>query len=496
MIGDGTLFDKVGIDTDETDGVTARNIGNSLDLTSHHEDGTLDVLDVKIVLGAGFVVGSHDSDLLSSGDGTSEDTTESVEATTITGGYHLGDEDHKRTILIAIGDGLTAGIINGTFVKVSSSVLLGLDGGGELHDDHLKESLSSVNPLLADDLHKILKTSFLLFGVKDNLELIKHLEDNVEVTVHNVTDEGNDGLHDELDEAAGELAGVTIVSVLCEFLFLRVEVVVTPELFHELEEGDLELVGVDTGKTGKGESPSEKSGTESDGTVGGVNLLGLTHIVALVGGDDDVCVLNDTEEVLIHSLTVDLEFEDTTIDLVNEEDGLDLLTESLTEHGFGLDTDTFDVIDDDEGTIGDTESSGDLGGEVDVPGRVDKVDKIWDGVNLVDNVGLEVKGDTGGFDGDTTLLLVGTSVGGADIASLVAGNNTSFGNEGVSEGGLAVIDVSDDRHVTDLVRLTHDFSNLVNSEVWHIVWSVLVKLLIVINPCSRALLNLDDAQIK
>jgi hypothetical protein len=31
-----------------------------------------------------------------------------------------------------------------------------------------------------------------------------------------------------------------------------------------------------------------------------------------------------------------------------------------------------------------------------------------------------------------------------------------------------VIDVSDNRHVTDLIRVSHDFSDLVNSEVWHL----------------------------
>lgn len=106
-------------------------------------------------------------------------------------------------------------------------------------------------------------------------------------------------------------------------------------------------------------------------------------------------------------------------------------------------------------------------------GRVNKVDEIREGINLVDDVGLEVEGHTSGFDGNTTLLLVSTSVGSADISSLVASDNTGFGNEGIGEGRLAVIDVGDHRHVSDLVRVTHDFSDLVNSEVWH-VWSVLL----------------------
>ena len=59
-------------------------------------------------------------------------------------------------------------------------------------------------------------------------------------------------------------------------------------------------------------------------------------------------------------LSFDLEFEDTSVNLVDEENGLDLLSESLSEHGFGLDANSFDVIDDDEGTISNSESSSDF----------------------------------------------------------------------------------------------------------------------------------------
>jgi hypothetical protein len=117
---------------------------------------------------------------------------------------------------------------------------------------------------------------------------------------------------------------------------------------------------------GEGEGPSEESGTEGDGTGGWVDLLGLTHVFALVGGDDDVGVLNNSLEVLVHGLTIDLELEDSTIDLVDHHDWLDLLSEGLSEDSLGLDADTFDVIDDDEGTIGDTEGGGDFGGEINV----------------------------------------------------------------------------------------------------------------------------------
>ena len=99
---------------------------------------------------------------------------------------------------------------------------------------------------------------------------------------------------------------------------------------------------------------------------------------------------------------------------------------------------------------------------------VNEIDEVRQGVNLVHNVSLEIEGDTGGLDGDTTFLFIGTGVSGAGVACLVASNNTGFGDEGVCQGRLAVIDVSDNRHVTDLIRVSHDFSDLVNSEVWHL----------------------------
>jgi len=116
MVGDGSLLHDVGVNTNETDGVTARNVRDRLNLTSHHEDGTLDVLDVEVNFGSALVVGTHDADFLASGDGSRENATEGEEATTVGGGHHLGDEDHERTVLVTLLDGLTARIIDGAFV--------------------------------------------------------------------------------------------------------------------------------------------------------------------------------------------------------------------------------------------------------------------------------------------------------------------------------------------------------------------------------------------
>jgi hypothetical protein len=66
VVGDGTLLGDELIDTNKTDSVTAWHIWDSLNLTGHHEDGSLNVLDVEIGLGTWLVVWSHNSDLLTS----------------------------------------------------------------------------------------------------------------------------------------------------------------------------------------------------------------------------------------------------------------------------------------------------------------------------------------------------------------------------------------------------------------------------------------------
>lgn len=145
-------------------------------------------------------------------------------------------------------DGLTAWILNGTLVKVGSSVFLGLSGGGELHDDHFKKSLSSVDPLLANDFHKILKTTLSLLASQCDLELLEHLPDSVKISIHNIADKSDNWFHNKLNEAARKFSTGTIIGDRGKLLFLRVEVVVTPKLFHKLEERNLEFFSIDTGK--------------------------------------------------------------------------------------------------------------------------------------------------------------------------------------------------------------------------------------------------------
>jgi len=372
VIGDSSLLHEILVDTDECDSVTTRYIGDSLDLSAHHENSTLNVLTVEIVLAsdAGLVVGSHDTDLLASGDSTSENTTKGVEAALVGGRNHLGDEDHEGTVSIAVFDGLATRIIDGALVEIGGTISLGLLWGGELHDNHLEEGVSGVDPFLEHALEEGLALQVLLVTLEDDVEVSHHLRVGLFVAFHDVAAEHDDGLHDELHEAAGELDVLTVSvlgsGVLGELLLLGVKVVVTPELYHKLLTVELELLGVDASKHCEGEGPAEEGRAEGNETHGGVDLLAFAHVFALVGRDDDVSGLNDTLEVLIHGLTVDLELEDSAIDLVDHEHGLDLLGKGLTEDSLSLDAHTFDVIDDDESTVSDTEGSGHLGREINV----------------------------------------------------------------------------------------------------------------------------------
>jgi hypothetical protein len=239
---------------------------------------------------------------------------------------------------------------------------LSLDWGWELHDDHFKKSFSGVNPLLEDTLHEMLSLELFLIRFQGNVESDKHLFDLLHLTLHGGFTESNDWLHHESDESSlkeGTTLLIWLVVVL-PLLGLLIKVVITPKLLHHLFLLNTELEGIDLSELSDGESPSEKSGTESSGTHDWVNLLSLTHIIALIGGDDNVNVLYNSQEVLVHGLTVNLKFEDTSVNLVDHEDWLDLLGKSLSQDSLGLDRNTLDVIDDDKCTISDSESSGDF----------------------------------------------------------------------------------------------------------------------------------------
>lgn len=432
VIGDGTGLDEVLIDTDQTDGVTAWDVGDVFDGSAHHEDGSLDGLDVQVVLLAGLVVGAHNSDLLAGEDGSGEDSTESEETTLIGGGDHLGDVEHKGTLGVAFSDTLSADIVLGTFVEESDSVSLGGLGGREMENHHFKEGVGSVEPVGHDGLEELLALEFLVFGGEGEVDDLEHLVHLLGVTFHDGSGKLDDGFHTELDEGSLEgLAGIGLGLGL-PLLGVLVEEVVTPELGHKLVLIDLELGGVHSGELGQGEAPAFLSGTEGDVTLGGVDEE-VTHIRLFVVGDDDVGQIDDSDEVLVHGLTVELELEDGSVDLVDHENGSDLLTHSLSEDSFGLDTNTFDTIDDDEGTVSNSEGSGNFRGEIDVSRGIDEVDEVRGlGSGSVDIV-LVVEGDTSGLDGNTSFLLILTGIGVTGITSSLVGDDTSLANQRVTQ---------------------------------------------------------------
>lgn len=219
-----------------------------------------------------------------------------------------------------------------------------------------------------------------------------------------------------------------------------------PQTLKHLLAVNTELLGVLDGELADGESPAVETGTESNGTAVGVDL-DVTESLVEVGSDDDVDGLDGTREGLVQILLGDLQFEQSTVDLVDDKDGLDTLGQGLTQDGLGLDTDTGDTVDNDQGTISDTESGGNLGREINVTGGIDQVDQelvtvdgLRDFLQILRVGELGVQGDGSGLDGNATVLLIGPSVHETGLTSLGGGDNTGTLDHGVTESGLSVID--------------------------------------------------------
>lgn len=477
--GEGTRLEKELIDTDQTDNVTGRHVVNGLDLATHHQDSTLDSLDEEILLLARDVVGTLDADLETGSDGTGEDTTEGVESTLIGGGHHLRDVKHERTLGVTVTDTNGGLVIGGTLIQSLSTVLLGGGGRRKVKNHHLEERVGSGKESSHDSLEELLALLLTVLSGKLEVELLEESGGLLLLEVHNSGEDLEDGVEDELVEGTLEL--LTLVgAVLGPLLGLGVEVVVAPETLHHLVLVNTELLGVSDSELSDGESPAVQTGTEGNGTLVGVDL-DVTNRLVKVGRNDDVDGLDGSGEGLVQILLGDLKLEKSTIDLVDDDDGLDALTKGLSEDSLGLDTDTLDGVDDNKSTISDTESSGNLRREINVTGRINEVDQEVLSVGLLaNNIGnvvvltkLAIQRDGSRLDGDTTFLFVGTSICGSGITSLGGRNDTGLGEKRVGQGRLAVVDVGNNGHVTDIGRLVHKLPDLVDREVNHlggIVW--------------------------
>lgn len=69
------------------------------------------------------------------------------------------------------------------------------------------------------------------------------------------------------------------------------------------------------------------------------------------------------------------------------------------------------------------------------------------------------------FDGDTTFLFILTRVRESCFSSLGTGDDTGFGDERIGQCRLAVIDVRDDRHISNILLFVHHGTDLVYGEV-------------------------------
>jgi hypothetical protein len=129
IIGDGTGFNEILINSDKSDSVSTRNIRDIFDGSTHHKNGSLNGFNVEIIFFTSNIVGSHDSNFFSGFDGTREDSSESEKSRFISGGDHFRDIHHKGTVGVTSFHGFTGFIINRSFVKIFSSISLGSSRG-------------------------------------------------------------------------------------------------------------------------------------------------------------------------------------------------------------------------------------------------------------------------------------------------------------------------------------------------------------------------------
>lgn len=490
---EGTRLEQELVDTNETKNVTGGHILNGLSVATHHENGTLDALDEQVLLAARGVVWTLNADLETRAGGTGEDTTEGVETALVGGRHHLGDVQHERALVVAVANGDGGLVVVGALVESLHAVLLGGDGRRQVENHHLQKSVGGGQELAHDNLEELLALEVPLVTDKLDLELLEKLGDLLLLEVHDGIEDTEDGVQTELVESTLEL-GALVSANLGPLLGLRVKVVVAleklldwcdrqrfswnmeayPEPLHHLGLVNTKLLGVSGSELPDGEGPAVKTGTESNGTLVGVDL-NITKRLVEVGRDDDVDGLDDTGEILEQVLLGQLQFEQRTVDLVDDNDRLDALTESLTEHSLSLHAHAFNGVNDDESAVGDTQGGSDLGGKVNVTGRVDQVDQelvlLIRGLAGTDDVlhvifiaKLGEEGDGSRLDGDTTLLLVGASIGETSRTSVLGRNDTSALDERVGEGGLSVVDMGNDGHVTDVLGSIHETTDLLGSE--------------------------------
>ena len=190
-----------------------------------------------------------------------------------------------------------------------------------------------------------------------------------------------------------------------------------------------------------------EDGIEQGGDIRAGSLPVLGH-PALLGAAENgleikllICgveVAHEVEDLLLHLVGTAVEL----IDLIHDDDGLLAHLKSLLEDETCLGHATLESIHQEEHSVGHVEDALDLTSEIAMSGSVYDVDLD----PLVDN------GDVLGQDGDATLALKVVVV--EDELSEIFGLADKVGliDHAIDQRGLAVVDVGDDRYVSDFLH--------------------------------------------
>ena len=229
-----------------------------------------------------------------------------------------------------------------------------------MNDYRLQKSLACGEKLAHDGLEEgFVIIVFLFLGSEFNLKFFAHWPKLVLLLLHNGLKDLEDGVEHKHVERTFELLSIGIGRLCRPLAGCGIEKVVTPKLGNELVLGDAKLLGVPGGKLTKGKTPSVETRSEGDGAFVRINL-DVTKGGVVISGDNDIDSLDCALEGLVKVFLLNLELEESTVDLVYNDDGFDAFCESLAQDGFRLDANTFDTVDDHEGTVRDSEGGGDL----------------------------------------------------------------------------------------------------------------------------------------
>ena len=202
-------------------------------------------------------------------------------------------------------------------------------------------------------------------------------------------------------------------------------------------------------------------GVEDEGLEGGVGVAlrgrdaghrrveQLGHALAGLGADAQDRGLVDAEDLL--DLVLDpLGVGRRQVDLVDRGHDLEVGLDGLVAGGEGLGLDALGGVDQEDGALAGGQRARHLVAEVDVAGRVDEVD----------GVALPRQAHVLGLDGDAPLPLEVHRV--EVLLAHVAGvDRPRQLEDAVGQGGLAVVDVADDRQVADGVAGDHGVTSIV-----------------------------------